>query len=260
MEKGSVFGLVACCIGVFVGAAADGANIPALFTNAPALLIVLVGSLGATMLAFPFLATASIPKYFKKALLPGPQPDAKATIDTIVKLTNRARTEGLLALDDESKNIEDPFFRRGIQMAVDGTDPAVLAEGLKAEVKAMQERHKLGSAFMTQWGVFAPTFGIIGAVFGLMHVMSDLTDPSKIGAGIASAFVATFFGVFIANGIFLPMGNKLKQLSNEEVTYRKLMIEGILAIQAGTSPRVVEAVLLSQLPPKVRAEAEAKAA
>jgi chemotaxis protein MotA len=192
--------------------------------------------------------------------LPGAQPDPKSLIELIVKLTNRARTEGLLALDDEAKNIEDPFFRRGIQMAVDGTDPNVLGEGLKAEVKAMQERHKLGSAFMTQWGVFAPTFGIIGAVFGLMHVMSDLSDPAKIGAGIAAAFIATFLGVFIANGIFLPIGNKLKQLSNEEAAYRKMMIEGIMAIQAGTSPRVVEAVLLSQLPPKARAEAEAKAA
>jgi chemotaxis protein MotA len=260
VEKGSVFGLVACCIGVFVGAMADGANIPALFTNAPALLIVLVGSLGATMLAFPFIATASLPKYFKKALLPGPAPVPTDTIELIVKLTNRARTEGLLALDDESKNIEDPFFRRGIQMAVDGTDPAVLAEGLKAEVKAMQERHKLGAAYLTQWGVFAPTFGIIGAVFGLMHVMGDLTDPSKIGAGIAAAFVATFFGVFVANGIFLPMGNKLKTLSTDEVAYRKMLIEGILAIQAGTSPRVVEAVLMAQLPPKLREAAEAKAA
>ena len=106
----------------------------------------------------------------------------------------------------------------------------------------------------------AVMFLLLGAVFGLMHVMGDLTDPSKIGAGIAAAFVATFFGVWVANGIFLPMGNKLKTLSTDEVAYKKMLIEGILAIQAGTSPRVVEAVLMAQLPPKMREAAEAKAA
>ena len=260
MEKGSVFGLVACFAGVFVGAIMKGADIVALFTNIPAILIVILGSIGATMLAFPFAATAALPKYFKKGILPGPAPDPTETIGQIVKLTNRARTEGLLALDDESKNIKDPFFRRGIQMAVDGTDPQVLAEGLKAEVKAMQERHKVGQAWLTQCGVYAPTFGIIGAVFGLMNVMSNLSDPAAIGYGIAAAFVATFWGVFIANGVYLPLGNKLKTLTSEEVAYKKMLIEGILAIQAGTSPRVVEAVLLAQLPPKVREAAEAKAA
>ena len=260
MEKGSIIGLLACLVGVFVGAMMKGADIVALFTNIPALLIVLLGSFGATMLAFPFAATAALPKYVKKALMPGPPPNPTDTIKLIVSLTNRARTEGILALDDESKNLEDPFFRRGVQMTVDGTDPAVLAEGMKAEVKAMQERHKVGQAWLTQCGVYAPTFGIIGAVFGLMNVMSNLSDPAAIGYGIAAAFVATFWGVFIANGIYLPMANKLKTMTTDEVAYKKLLIEGILAIQAGTSPRVVEAVLLAQLPPKVREAAEAKAA
>jgi chemotaxis protein MotA len=174
------------------------------------------------------------------------------TINVIVKLTNRARSEGLLALEDEAKSIEDPFFRKGIEFAVDGTDPEALKKTLTSEVVAMRERHKVGQGWFTQAGVFAPTFGIIGAVFGLMATMAQLSHPEKVGEGIAGAFVATFWGVFLANGIWLPFANKLKMFSQQEVAHKQLIVEGIMAIQAGVSPRVVEELLKSHVPPSER--------
>ena len=259
MEKGTMIGLPLCFVAMIVGAVLKGADPVVLFTNAPALTIVIIGSTAATMLSMGWKDTTNAPKYFKKALSPGPEMDTRGQIDLIVKLTNRARTEGLLALDEESKNIEDPFFRRGIQMAVDGTDPAQLNAAMNAEVKAMSERHKIGQQWLTQAGIFAPTFGIIGAVFGLMATMAHLNEPEHLGPSIAAAFVATFWGVYLANGVYLPVANKLKRLSQEEAARMKMTIEGVMAIQAGTSPRVVEQALLAHLPPAERS-AEEKAA
>ncbi|GIU90387.1 MAG: hypothetical protein KatS3mg010_1486 [Acidimicrobiia bacterium] len=171
-----------------------------LFVNIPAILIVWIGSIGAVMISHPFAETANIGKVFQKVMKGGEAHSASETIEQIVTLTNRARAEGLLALEEEAKKIEDPFFRKGIELAVDGTDPEALKKTLNAEIAAMRERHKAGQQWFTNAGVFAPTFGIIGAVFGLMATMAHLDDPAAIGHGIAAAFVATFWGVFLANG------------------------------------------------------------
>lgn len=260
MEKGTVIGLVMAFVGVFVGAMLKGADILALFTNVPAILIVFVGALGATFIGAPFAEGSNVGKYIGKALKGNVKKPAKDTIERIVHLTNRARADGLLALEEESKTIEDPFLKKGIQLAVDGTDPDALKKTLRAEVTAMKDRHKAGQTFLTNAGVFSPTFGIIGAVFGLMATMSNLDDPALIGHGISAAFVATFWGVFLANAFFLPMANKLKRLTAEEVDHMDLVIEGVMAMQAGTSPRVVEEILMARVPPALREEPEAEAA
>jgi chemotaxis protein MotA len=210
------------------------------------------GCFGATITSFPFSATQNLSKYIQKAMKGNAEVSAAGTITTIVTLTNRARAEGLLALEEEAKKIEDPFFRKGIELAVDGTDPEALKKTLISEISAMKERHKVGQNWMMQAGVFAPTFGIIGAVFGLMATMAKLSQPNEVGHGIAGAFVATFWGVFLANGIFLPISNKLKQFSLEEVAHKMLIVEGIMAIQAGISPRVIEEMLKSHVPPAER--------
>jgi chemotaxis protein MotA len=263
MEKGTSVGLAMAVVGVFVGAVMKGADPVMLFVNIPAILIVWIGSLGAVLVSHPFADTQNVGKYFQKVLKGGPEHSATETIAQIVTLTNRARAEGLLALEEESKQIEDPFFRKGIELAVDGTDPEALKKTLNAEIGAMKERHKAGQGWFTQAGVFAPTFGIIGAVFGLMATMSHLDDPAAIGHGISAAFVATFWGVFLANGLYLPAANKLKRLSAAEVAHKQLIVEGIMAIQAGVSPRIVEEMLKSHVPPAERGEpaaAEAQAA
>lgn len=249
MEKGSIIGLPIAIIGVFVGAIMKGADPVMLFTNVPALLIVIIGSIGAALLSTPMkeVKFGTFSKVMKGAEFP-----TEATITQLVSMTNTARTGGLLSLEAEAKTIEDPFFRKAVQLAVDGTDPAILKKVLRTEIAAKKERHKGPQGFWTNLGVFAPTFGIIGAVFGLMATMSHLDDPSKIGHGIAGAFVATFWGVFLANGVYLPAANKLKRMTAEEVAYMEMIVAGVLELQAGTSPRVMEGMLQSYI--KVDAE------
>src|SRR4051812_24048195 len=259
MEKGSMIGLILCLIGVFGSAVMHGIQPVFLFMEFGSIIIVVFGSLGATILAYPFAATQNLTKYIMKALKGNGEVSGVATINQIVVLTNRARAEGLLALEEEAKSIEDPFFKKGIELAVDGTDPEALKKTLNAEIIAMKERHKMGSGWLTSAGVFAPTFGIIGAVFGLMATMAHLDAPEMVGEGIAGAFVATFWGVFLANGVWLPMANKLKMFSEHEVAHKQLIVEGIMAIQAGVSPRVVEELLMSHVPPTERAAAAAAA-
>jgi chemotaxis protein MotA len=257
MEKGTLIGLCVAVAGVFGSAVLHGINVVFLFTEIGSILIVFSGCIGATMISFPMEATSNVTKYVQKVMKGNDETSAMDTINVIVKLTNRARSEGLLALEDEAKSIEDPFFRKGIEFAVDGTDPEALKKTLTSEVIAMKDRHKVGQGWFTQAGVFAPTFGIIGAVFGLMATMAHLNAPAEVGKGIAGAFVATFWGVFLANALFLPMASKLKQLSTIEVAHKMLIIEGIMAIQAGVSPRVVEELLKSHVPPGEREEVDA---
>lgn len=252
MEKGSMVGLGICLAGVFGSAILHGIQPMFLFMEFGSLIIVIFGSIGATITSFPFEATQNLSKYIQKALKGQEVHSASETINQIVVLTNRARSEGLLALEEEAKGIEDPFFRKGIELAVDGTDPEALKKTLNSEIHAMKERHKIGASWCMQAGIFAPTFGIIGAVFGLMATMAQLSHPEKVGEGIAGAFVATFWGVFLANGIWLPFANKLKMFSQQEVAHKQLIVEGIMAIQAGVSPRVVEELLKSHVPPSER--------
>ena len=252
MEKGTLVGLAMAVVGVFVGAVLKGADPVMLLTNIPAILIVIIGSTGATIVAAPFADTQKVGKCFQKVLKGGEDHDAAATIDQIVTMTNRARAEGLLALEEEARKVDDPFFRKGLELAVDGTDPDALKKTMHAEIKAKKERHKAGQGWFTQAGIFSPTFGIIGAVFGLMATMAHLDDPELIGHGISAAFVATFWGVFLANALYLPAANKLKRISAAETHHMELIVEGIAAIQAGTSPRIVEEMLMSHIPPSER--------
>jgi chemotaxis protein MotA len=244
VEKGSIIGLPVAVVGVFAGAILKGADPVALVTNVPAILIVVIGSIGAALLATPLKEAkfGTFGKVMKGATFP-----AEDTIVKLVAMTNTARTGGLLSLESEAKSLEDPFFRRAVQLAVDGTDPGILRKVLRTEIAAKKERHKGPQGFWTNLGIFAPTFGIIGAVFGLMATMSHLDDPSKVGHGIAAAFVATFWGVFLANGIYLPAANKLKRMTADEVAYMELIVAGVLELQAGTSPRVMEGMLQSYI-------------
>ena len=144
-------------------------------------------------------------------------------------------------------------MKRSLQLAIDGNDPEDVASVMRTDIKAMKARHKTGADWCQAYGIFAPTFGIIGAVMGLIATLSHLDDPELLGKGISAAFVATFWGVFMANGIMLPLANRLKAMSAAEAMNREMVMEGVLAIQSGQSPRVIEETLLTYLPP---AEAE----
>jgi chemotaxis protein MotA len=254
MDIASLVGLILVLIGVFVGMVMKGADPAAMFTNVAAILIVIVGSLGAVVASYRTATTTSALKALRKVFFPGPPPDMAGTLDQITALADRARREGLLSLESEAHRIEDPFFRKGLQMVVDGSDAESVKRALASEVKAMRDRHKSVQGWFTQAGVYAPTFGIIGAVVGLIAVMSKLDDPSEMGHGIGAAFVATFWGVLMANGFFLPWANKLKALSAAEVAHKMLIVEGLLTLQQGLPARAVLEVLSSHLPPANRGD------
>jgi len=256
MDPASLIGLVMVMIGVFVGAIMKHVNPAALFTVPAAFLIVIMASIGAAMMSNTMGDAKQLMTYILKALKGNKATDTSATIEQIVSFAERARREGLLALEEDLTKIDDPFFKRGLQLAIDGGDPDAVSEVMEAEVRAMQDRHKVGAKFLMAIGIFSPTFGIIGAVFGLIATMSHLDDPSKLGEGIGAAFVATFWGVFMANGLFLPWSNKLTAMSGKEVAYKRLVIEGVLAIQSGANPRMLDDMLRATLPPKERGTGE----
>jgi chemotaxis protein MotA len=219
----------------------------------PAFVIVIGGTIGAALISFPLGTAVAIPKLFQIAIKDAPH-DLAHVVETFVKLADRARREGLLALEQEAGSLE-PFTRRGIQMVVDGSDPALVREILEADIETMRERHKPGAGFFEAMGGFAPTMGIIGTVMGLVHVLENLSEPDKLGPLIAGAFLATLYGIFFANGIFLPLAAKLKAKSGEEAHLKQLVVEGVLAVQAGDNPRVVREKLDAYLPPALRGNA-----
>jgi chemotaxis protein MotA len=244
--------------GLLMGAMMEGTS-PAAFFNISALLIILGGTGGVTLAGTSLAQFKKIPSLYKIAMSP-PELNMLGRVRLLVNFAEMARREGLLALDDELQNVDDEFTRKGMQLVVDGTDPELVREILDIEMDAMAARHALGAQPFEKAGGFAPTMGIIGTVMGLVHVLENLSRPATLGPAISSAFIATLYGVGSANVIFLPIANKLKYLSSLEQELRMMTLEGILAIQAGDNPRIVESKLMSYVSPDLRtAEGEAEA-
>jgi chemotaxis protein MotA len=253
----TLIGLIVALVGVFAGAVTHNVSPVFLLTNVTAILIVIVGALGATMASNELSTTTGVFSAIMRAIFPK-QPDKLATIEQLVGFARTARAEGLLALEAQIGTVEDTFLKRALQLAIDGSDPEAVADVMRAEIKAMKARHKTNADWCQSMGIFAPTFGIIGAVIGLIATLGELANPEALGAGIAAAFVATFWGVYTANGVMLPLSNKMKWLSADEAMYREMVMEGVLAIQAGHNPRIVEEQLMSFLPMKDRPSAAEK--
>jgi chemotaxis protein MotA len=252
----SVIGFAVALGGLALGATMEGAPLFAVL-NPSAMMIVLGGTLGVTIIGTSFDRIKAIPILFKKALN-AEVLDLRGRVGELVGFAEKARRDGLLALDDELTTVHDEFMRRGLQLVVDGTDPDMVAEVLDSEVESMKRRHAAGAQPFEKAGGFAPTMGIIGTVFGLVHVLENLDSPDTLGPAISAAFIATLLGVGIANVVFLPVANRLKQLSAAEREYRMLTIEGILGIQAGDNPRVLADKLLTFVPPSQREAPAAK--
>src|SRR3712207_3112615 len=213
MKFGSIIGIVISCIGVAIGATMEGTNVMVVL-NVPAILIVLVGTLGATIAACGMEAHVRLPALYKKAIMPDDL-DLVGRVRELVGFAEQARRDGLLALDEAVKGIADPFTRKGIQLVVDGTDADLVAAVMDADNEAMRKRHAQARAPFMQAGALAPTMGIVGTVFGLVNVMNNLNNPSTLGPLIAAAFIATLLGVGSANCVFLPVANRLKELSED---------------------------------------------
>src|SRR3954462_178651 len=228
---------------------------PTATTPIPPLILVFGGTFGAAIGGIAMSDVKKIGGWFKLALMAPAVPPVTERIQTLVSLAEKARKEGLLALESEVKKIDDPFLKRGLQMSIDGTDPEDLRAILEGEIAAKKAEDKVGAKFFNGMGGYAPTIGIIGTVIGLIHVMENLSDPEAIGPLIASAFVATLWGVLSANVFWLPMGAKITRTSEMQAASMELLVEGIAEIQAGTSPRTVRAKLSSLVPPSEQREA-----
>jgi chemotaxis protein MotA len=255
MKAATAIGIVVAAVGILGSAVMEGTS-PAAFMNIPAIMIIMAGTGGVTMAAVGMESFKTVPALYKKAFNAEPL-ELGSKVTEIVGYAERSRREGLLALEDEIAGIDDEFLRKGLQLVVDGTDPHLVREVLDAEIDAMHSRHKAGWGVFEKAGGFAPTMGIIGTVMGLVHVLENLSAPETLGPSISGAFIATLIGVGSANVVFLPIANRLKALSGEEVEARTLVVEGILAIQSGDNPRVVAEKLISFVPPAQRSAEEA---
>ena len=252
MKASSAIGLLVALGGVGLGATMEGSNVMAVL-NIPAILIVLGGTLGATIMGTSFDSIKSIPKLYMKAFN-AEAPDLNGKVAELVSFAEQARRDGLLALDEKLGTVEDAYIKKGLQLVVDGTDPDLVGDILEAENSAMKKRHAAATQPFDKAGGYAPTMGIIGTVFGLIHVLGNLDKPETLGPSISAAFIATLLGVASSNIVYLPIAARLKQLSGEEIQARTLVMEGILAIQAGDNPRVVAEKLLTFVPPSQRTD------
>jgi chemotaxis protein MotA len=255
MDISTIVGVVAALVIVFAVQILEGGS-PASILLIPSIILVFGGAFAAGMAGGVLKDATGIGKQLQKAFLAKVTPPTQL-VETIVKLAERARREGLLALEDAVKTVDHTFLKRGLQLAIDGTDPEELNDILHAEVSAKKKADKAGSKLFENMGGYAPTIGIIGTVMGLVHVLENLDKPESLGHSISAAFVATLWGVLSANVLWLPVAARLTRLSAVEAEEMELVIDGVLAIQAGSNPRLVGQKLRSLLPPDEAKKAEA---
>jgi chemotaxis protein MotA len=243
-------GILVALIAVVVSMTLDHGQVMDL-VKIPAIILVLGGSLGATIAGFDKRRVRAVPKAVKLVMLPGEPPDMKGTIDTLLTMAREVR-QNPLAL--EQLETDDPFLKMGIQVITSTSDPERVHELLGAEVVGLRTRHTTAIKFFSDMAGYSPTFGILGTVIGLIGVLGQLTEPGKLGPAIASAFAATLWGVLLANAIWLPISNRLRRLSDEEITYREMVIEGLLTMQLNVSSMDLKDRLYAFLPPSERDE------
>ena len=241
MDVLSIIGIIVGLMAILGGNALEGGHVDALL-NGPALVIVVGGTFGATMLQVPPAVFAHAMRILVWVVKPT-QIQLETEIKKVVKWSSLARKEGLLGLEPMLKTETDLFAKKGLQLLVDGNEPEVIRDCMEVELTAKEQRDVHAAGVFSALGSYAPTIGIIGAVMGLIHVMQNLNDPARLGPGIATAFVATIYGVGLSNLLFLPVANKLKAHSRALVQSRELVIEGIIAIAEGENPRNIETKL-----------------
>lgn len=241
MDRFSVIGAILAVAALLVGSVLKGAGLAALWSPA-AFVIVILGTLAAILLQTPGATFKRAMKISHWVFQP-PAQDRSATVAKLVGWSTTARKQGLLGLEVEVQAQHDPFLRKGLQMVVDGVEPEAIRQMLEIELHGHSQRDLAAAKVFEGMGIYSPTLGIIGAVLGLMAVMKNLADPSKLGHGIAAAFTATIYGIGAANLALLPMASKLKGLVNGQAEEREMIIEGLIAIAQGENPRNIEARL-----------------
>ena len=249
MDRTSVIGVILGVIAIGVGMILKGISFEALL-NPAAFLIIIFGTIAAVLIAFPTRVIKNIPSLFKILFLEQQKYDEKELILTFTNWAEVTRREGILSLEKEIDQIEDPFLQSGIQMATDGQTPDFIEAVLMGKIVAMERRHEEGVAVFTQAGTYAPTLGVLGAVVGLIAALGSMDNMDVLGAAISAAFIATLIGIFTGYVLWHPFANKLREKSKREVLMKEIMVEGILAITAGESPAVIKDKLSSFLSAK----------
>lgn len=257
MDIGTIAGLVIAVAAIVASIFLGGGNLGSLF-NGPSVLIVFGGTMGAIIVSFPLVKVLKLHQVVLKSVF-GSSPDPIETIRDLTRFAEVARREGILSLENLIGEMKDPFIVRGVKMAVDGTDPELIKQIMETELEALMDRHTQGKAVLDTIARYAPAFGMIGTLMGLIFMLSAMDDPSKIGPGMAVALITTLYGAMIANIFANPIGDKLAAKDGEEVLIKTIIITGVMAIQSGDNPRVVESKLLTFLPPALRDQAQAQA-
>lgn len=250
MDIATLGGLVVGVGAIALAFLMEGGQLGMVF-QAPAMLLVLLGTLGAAAITTSFRTVMRIPQYLKLALSAGDQ-SVQKTVDQIVSMAEQARRDGVLGLEGELRKVEDPFFRKAIGLVIDGTEVTTLRSILETELSYVEERHHEGITLFHKLGGFSPTLGIIGTVLGLIHTLANTDHAARMAQSIAGAFIATLWGVGMANLFYLPLGDKLKYRHDLEMQRLELIMEGVTAIQSGDNPRVIKARLLSYVHPRER--------
>ena len=255
MDIASAAGVVIAMALILASIIVGGGQLGA-FIDPASIMVVVGGAIAAALISFPlknFLGVfgVSMKVFFNKA------PDVPGIIKQIIELAEVARKDGLLALEGKVEEIEHPFIVLGIQMAVDGARPEVMEDIMRTEMDAVATRHRDGKGLMDCMGRFAPAFGMIGTLMGLIIMLGDMSDPSKIGAGMAVALLTTMYGAIVSNVVFLPFAEKLGFTNKQELLAMEIIVRGIMAIQSGENPRVIEQKLNTFIPPKLRISEEA---
>lgn len=258
MDIASVVGFLLAAIFMVTSVVMGGGSFGA-FIDPASIIVTFGGSLATVMVCFPIRNFAHSVVVLKTVFLNQPASIA-SLVEELVKLAEVSRQEGLLALEAKTQEIENQFLVMGVQMTADGTRPDVLEYILRTEMEAVNERHKEGKAFFDQWGKMAPAFGMIGTLLGLILMLGNLSDPNALGPGMAVAMITTLYGAVLANVVCLPFAEKLGYVNKQEIQSMEIVVRGVLAIQAGDSPRVVEQKLSTFIPPKLRAGSNEKAA
>jgi len=249
MDIATLLGIVSAFGLVVLAILMDGGM--SIFINPPSLMIVVGGTLGATMINYPLKEVLGAVNVLKHVFFAKPVP-AKEITSQFVGYANKARREGILSLESEARTVDDDFLKKGLELSVDGVEPNAIQDIMETEVDFLRERHQLGAEIFTTMGSFAPALGMIGTLIGLVQMLQSMDDPSSIGPAMAIALLTTFYGSVLANLVFMPVAGKLKTRSKEENMVKEMITEGLVALAKGDNPRILEQKMLSFIPPKER--------
>lgn len=254
MDLGILFGILGTWV-LIAWALLAGGQIK-VYLDIPSVILVGGTSISILFLCFPVRNLKEMFRVIKRAMFAS-NSSIEKLIEDLVSYAEIARRDGILSLENTTKDIDDPFIVRGIQMAVDGTDPELIEQIMNTELENIVERHEVGKGLFDAVGKYAPAYGMIGTLVGLVAMLANMEDPAQIGAGMAIALLTTMYGAIIANAFALPLSDRLARRSAEEVLYKTIIIKGVMAIQSGDNPRIVEQKLRTFLPPGARPAAEA---